>query len=311
VVCWDLRNRRQGSVFHSRDDPFGSIWGVSFTSDGSLMVFSTGQGLRVSPTPAGCPTSESVLRLGTGAFSRVLVPVGDTRLLVSTGQGLSVVDVRLGREVRAYRLEVAHAGSIGDIAVSSDARTFAVTVSNGDILWYEVETGAQVGVVHTSSGHSGAIAFAPRSRQVARATTTSIELWDPQGGLGGRLDGSAQQLRFSADGQLLFGLDNAEVLRIWDVPGRTLLGTLQVLPLVDNKGNQTADGSAHGLRTAMRLGPDGMLWFAAASAQPTGWAFSVPTWERRACAWAGRSLSGDEWLRYVGTTPPEDLSCVR
>jgi WD40 repeat protein len=50
VVCWDLRNHRQGSVVRSPD----GAWSVAFTSDGSLLVVSTATGLSVSPTPAGC-----------------------------------------------------------------------------------------------------------------------------------------------------------------------------------------------------------------------------------------------------------------
>jgi hypothetical protein len=85
------------------------------------------------------------------------------------------------------------------VAVSSDGRTFAVTVSTGDILWYDVDTGARVGVAHSNTGTAGALAFAPGSRRVARTTATSIQLWDPEGRLVGQLDGSAQRLRFSAD----------------------------------------------------------------------------------------------------------------
>jgi hypothetical protein len=42
-------------------------------------------------------------------------------------------------------------------------------------------------------------------------------------------------------------------------------------------------GAEYGLRTGMDSGPDGTLWFAAASARPTGWTFSLPTWIRLAC----------------------------
>jgi WD40 repeat protein len=222
-----------------------------------------------------------------------------------------LVDLRLGREVRTYYGQLGSSALIGDVAVSSDARTFAVTIDTGDILWYEVETGAQVGVAHSNTNSAGAVAFAPGSRRVARTTATSIQLWDPQGSLVGQLDGSAQRLRFSADGQLLFGLDNEEVLRVWDVPSRTVLGTLQALPLVNDRGDPTADGAAYGLRTGMGLGPDGAVWFAAASARPTGWTFSLAAWHRLACTRASRSLRRDEWLRFVGTTPPSDLSCMQ
>jgi WD40 repeat protein len=307
VGCWDLRNHRQGSVVGSPD----GAWSVAFTSDGSMLVVSTASGLGVSPTPAGCPTAEPTLRVDSGRFSQGLLPLGGMRMLAWDPVDLPrLVDLRLRREIRAYSGQRGSSALLGDVAVSSDARTLAVTVDTGDILWYDVETGAQVGVAHTSTDTAGAVAFLPGSRRVARTTATSIQLWDPQGRLVGQLDGSAQRLRFSADGQLLFGLDNEMVLRVWDVPSRTVVGTVRVLPLVNDRGEPTADGAAYGLRTGMGLGADGTLWFAAASARPTGWTFSLPAWHRLACTGASRALRRDEWLRHVGTTPPSDLSCM-
>jgi WD40 repeat protein len=307
VLCWDLRNGRQGSVVHSPD----TAWSAAFTTDGSMLVVSTDEGLAVSPTPAGCPTAEPVLRVGSGAFSRELWPLGGMRMLAWSGAEMPLlIDLHLGREVRSYQAKLGPSDYLGDMAVSSDGQTFAVTLSTGDILWYDVKTGARIGVVHTKTGNSGALTFVPGSRRVARTTATTVQLWDPDGLLVGQFDGSAQRLLFNADGQLLFGLDNDEVLRVWDVPSRSQLGTLQALPLVDHRGNQTAGGAEYGLRTAMGSGPDGTLWFVAASARPTGWPFSLATWNRLACRWAGRSLSPEEWLHYVGTTPPTDLSCT-
>jgi WD40 repeat protein len=306
VVCWDLRAGREGAVLHGA----GPSGPVAFTSDGSMLAVGTIAGLGVSPTPSGCPTAEPVLRV-PGVSSSGLWPLGGARMLTwGPVQLPQLVDLRLGRAVRTYRLRL-DPSTIGDLAVSSDARTFAFTIASGDVLWYDVETGAQVGVAHSGTDSAGALVFAPKSRRVARTTLTSVQVWNPDGRLAGQLGDSAQQLRFSPDGQLLFGLDNQEVLRAWDVPSRTALGTLQALPMADDRGNPTAGGAEHGLRTGMGLGPDGTIWFAAASARPTGWTFSLPAWSRFACAWAGRSLTRDEWLHHVGTTPPKDLSCGR
>jgi WD40 repeat protein len=305
VMCWDLRNDRLGSVVHS---PYAMS--MAFTTDGSMLVVSTDKGLEVSPTPAGCPTAKPVLRVRSGAFSHQLWPLGGMRVLVWDGAAMPrLVDLRLGREIRSYQAKLGSSEYVDDVAVSSDGQTFAVTGGTDDILWYDVKTGARIGVVHTNS--PGALAFVPGSRRVASTTATTVQLWDPRGHLAGQFDGSAQRLLFSADGQLLFGLDDEEVLRVWDTASRSQLGTLQALPLVDARGNQTADGAEQGSRTAMSSGSHGTLWFVAASARPTAWTFSLPTWNRLACTWAGRSLSPEEWLHYVGTAPPADLSCTR
>jgi hypothetical protein len=110
---------------------------------------------------------------------------------------------------------------------------------------------------------------------------------------------------------MLIGLGAGEVARLWDVPSRQRLGSLQVLPLVNDKGEAVAGGSAQGVRTEMVAGPGGTVWVAAASAHPTRWTLSKEAWSRLVCGWAGRSLTPAEWRQYVATTPPADLACER
>ena len=202
VECWDLRNNRLGSVVYS---PYTAS-SVAFTADGSMLVVSTGEGLEVSPTPAGCPTAEPVLRVRGGAFSQQLWPLDGMRMLAWDGATMpQLVDLHLGRVIRSYQAKLGSSEYLGDMAVSSDSQTFAVTVSNGDILWYDVKSGARIGVVHTNTGSPGALAFAPGSQRVARTTATTVQLWDPGGRLVGQFDGSAQRLLSVPTGSYCLG----------------------------------------------------------------------------------------------------------
>jgi WD40 repeat protein len=307
VMCWDLRHARQGAMLQGSD----GVSGVAFTPDGSALAVSTGDGLATWPTPEGCPEGQSANRLPSGAYSQRLWAIDAARMLTwDQVQAPQLVDLVHGRTIRTYGRAPTSSEYLGDLAVSSDARTIATTTSTGDIVWFDVDTGAHIGTAHTGTDNAGALAFLPASRRVARTTATTVQLWDPDGRQVGQFDGTAQQLRFSSDGTLLFGLDNDEVLRVWDVSSGQLLGTMQALPLADEHGNQVAGGAQYGGRTAMALGPDGKLWLAAANAHPTAWTFATPILNRLACQLAGRSLNRDEWRRYVGTQPPTNLSCT-
>ena len=80
------------------------------------------------------------------------MPVGGKRMLAWGGADMPLlVDLRLGREIRSYQARPGSSEYSDSIAVSSDAQTFAVTSSTGDILWYDVKTGARIGVAHTST----------------------------------------------------------------------------------------------------------------------------------------------------------------
>jgi WD40 repeat protein len=211
--------------------------------------------------------------------------------------------------IRRYGPREFPEASLGFVAVSSDHRTLAYTVDDGSIHWFEVATGRQIRVAHPDSGGRARIMFQPGTRTVARPTGTSVELWDDRGHLAGQFDGTAEKVRFSADGRLLFGLSGAETLRVWDARSRTLLGTLPALPLRNERGEETADGASYAFRTAMETGPADTLWVAASHARPVGWILSIDSWLRQGCHWADRSLDAAEWRHYVGTSAPSDLSC--
>jgi hypothetical protein len=80
----------------------------------------------------------------------------------------------------------------------------------------------------------------------------------------------------------------AEASRRWDVPRRQVLGSLQVLPLKNGKGEDVAGRSERGVRTQMFAGPDDTLGSSPPPPIPTRWTLSKEAWARLVCGWAGR-----------------------
>lgn len=313
IVCYDVRRARQ--ITYPNANPFGQ-GKVAFTPDGSTLLSydSTIDGtgyVGVWPTSAGCPSS--VRWIQTGNFSTgQLLPVGADHVVITslTSNRIGLLDLRQGKIVRSYSLP-GRGADLSDAAISSDARSMAVSITTGQIAWFDISSGAVTGINGLGTGRGSTVAFVPGSQVVAQTTPTAVLLWDPRHGQVGSFggSGSAQDLAFSHNGQLLFALDTQDDLHIWDTVQRTAIGSLQALPLINDNGDPLAGGDEYGGRTGMALDALGNLWLAAPSAYPIRWKLSPPIWVKSACAWAGRILTPAEWRQYVGTSPPADLSC--
>ena len=322
IVCYDVRRARQKR--YPNADPY-SQGEVAFTPDGSRLLSYTYAGtvpntydtpmsyVGIWPTSAGCPSSVRWIRTDNYSGDQLL-PIDSNRVVITSigPSRIGLLDLRREKIVRTYSLPGGSA-ELSSAAVSSDARSMAVSLTTGKIVWFDINSGAVIGTNGSESGAGGHITFLPGSQRVAQTTLTAVVLWDPRHGQVGRFEGSgsAQKLAFSHDGQLLFALDNQDNLRIWDTPQRTLIGSLQALPLINDNGNPVAGGDEYGGRTSMALDDNNNLWLAAPSAHPTRWTLSPPIWSEFACTWAGRTLTDREWVQYVATTPPADLSCRR
>jgi WD40 repeat protein len=309
IVCYDVRSARQKR--YPNADPY-SYGEVAFTPDGSALLSYAYAGtsyVGIWPTSTGCPSSVRWIRAGAYSLQQLL-QVDSNRVIITSLASIGLLDLRREKIVRTYSLPGGSA-ELSSAAVSSDAHSMAVSLTTGKIVWFDINSGAVIGTNGSESGAGGYITFLPGSQRVAQTTLTAVVLWDLRHGQVGRFEGSgsAQKLAFSHDGQLLFALDTQDNLRIWNTAQRTLIGSLQALPLIDDNGNPVAGGDEYGGRTSMALDDNNNLWLAAPSAHPTRWTLSPPIWSEFACTWADRTLTGKEWLQYVATTPPADLSC--
>jgi WD40 repeat protein len=319
IVCYDVRRARQRRYRNANPYSHGK---VAFTPDGFTLLSYSYAGtvsntyapmsyVGIWPTPAGCPSSVRWIRADNYSPGD-LVPVDRNRVVITSfyPSRIGLLDLRREKIVRMYSVPDRSAEP-SSTAVSSDGRSLAVSLTTGKIIWFDVNSGAVIGMNGSESGAGGYITFLPGSQDVAQTTLTAVVLWDPRRGQVGRFEGSgsAQKLAFSHDGQLLFALDNQDNLHIWDTAHQTLIGSLQALPLINENGNPVAGGEEYGYRTSMAIDDNNNLWLAAPSAHPTRWTLSPPMWSKFACAWAGRTLTDGEWRQYVATTPPADLAC--
>jgi WD40 repeat protein len=138
----------------------------------------------------------------------------------------------------------------------------------------------------------------------------------------------------SGDGRMVVTSDGESGVQVWDVAARRVVRTLDTGPVsllrLDDRALHLAAVQTNGTisvwrpKTATKLGDlplgdpqtgierglsdqtrvvfgrDGTLLTATTGAGLYAWSMSPATWTRTACATVGRSLTRDEWQRYVG-----------
>lgn len=117
----------------------------------------------------------------------------------------------------------------------------------------------------------------------------------------------ARELEFSPDGRTLAYLDGVGLVRLWDVPGRRRLGE----PIRDAAAGELAwspDGRILGAsfeeaRTIALGGGRGTLTTGVRAPGGAWLTWDVHAWREHVCAIAGRSLTEQEWVRYLPGEP--------
>ena len=193
---------------------------------------------------------------------------------------------------------------------------------------------------------TGWASISPGLTRVAVATDQGAQLTDVQTGARSMLPGGpVTEVVFRGD-QLLVRRPN-RVLELWDPSGTTVAHTLadhgyeRAIDVVegtttlvrlrqdgtvvltdyrtgDDLGSfalpEPASASAVSVWAATSLAVDQRhhsLLTASSGGELRRWDLDERDWLGSACRMAGRDLTPDEWRRYVGTTPPDDLRCGR
>jgi hypothetical protein len=95
------------------------------------------------------------------------------------------------------------------------------------------------------------------------------------------------------------------LLSVSDVGSGTRLGEVELR----EEGNTfSAD---RGVETTLRFAPDGDLWTATAGGRLIRWAMSPEAWTRSVCRTVNRSLTQDDWNRFVGGPGRPTFLCGR
>ncbi|MEC8896101.1 MAG: WD40 repeat domain-containing protein [Planctomycetota bacterium] len=161
----------------------------------------------------------------------------DGRHLAAAGDDRSVRIWQLSGRRQVARIQ--GAAAIGDLAYL-DAGTLALAGADGAIVLWKVSDAANPKMLHTLSGHVGAVHsldWSARAGLLASAGEDgSVRTWNPVSGkevrrLAGH-QGAALSVSFSLDGKLLASGGADKVLRAWDVrDGRDRGGFMNRLPV--------------------------------------------------------------------------------
>jgi WD40 repeat protein len=231
-----------------------------------------------------------------------LSPDGKVLAVVDWSPRIRLFDLVNGKEMHADGL--GHRAPVGVVAVSPDGRLIASGANDATLILWERATGK---LLHSLKGHQAhltGLAFTPDSKSLVAADNNGlILLWDVARATSTRLDGPATQgkitvvfhgvkeLELSRDGKLLAAEDGVGSVKVWDLPARKVLWSLDrpSIPIEGlafspdgkvlvqgNKAYSTTDGkllgkfweSEHPSRLANVFSPDGKVLASAASSWP-------------------------------------------
>ncbi|WP_185949395.1 WD40 repeat domain-containing serine/threonine protein kinase [Microbispora sp. KK1-11] len=293
---WDVsRLRPAGSL------PGTAGWGDAvFDRTGRTMVISTESRNRVRAWDVAGrkPLWSYQTRLGLVVHGRAFSP--DGRIFAATlgqvdggtesyGSRLLEWDARTGHVI----VDVPIDKPADDIAFAADGRT----IVRGDGRILDAATGRQRG---TAFSPAASFAVSPAGDLIAVGGRTGrIFLWDTRGPspVPPTLHGTMEPfdtLDFSPRGDLLTSVSGTGTVQLWDVRAGRRLG--EAVPLLSGLG-LIAAFSADGTRLYV-ADQDGNLF-----ELPVGGELVA----RQVCARAGRTLTAEEWARYLPGTPYRDV----
>jgi WD40 repeat protein len=226
------------------------------------------------------------------------IPVGVDPLLgasISADGKLLATAGRTG--VKLWNLGTgAPAGSIGggapagDVAFSPTGRTLAFIPEDRGVSSEVWDVDNRSLIAEFPAGQGYAIAFSPDGRTLATGGFDAfVRLWDARTGrLVRALEqgaSGARTLEFSPDGRILAVSGWEPVGSLWDVATGVQIGPRLTA------GNR---------RAAIDLSPDGRrLLMTLGNGQGAVWDVDPDSWKRRACKLANRTLTRQEWAKFL------------
>jgi WD40 repeat protein len=198
---------------------------------------------------------------------------------------------------------------IAGVAFSPSEKYFAAAKSAGTVEIYMVSenNGSAKSFVLASSvsipnGRPYFLAFSPDSKLLAvSGANLGVVLVDPQTAVirEPRGDPGATILRiaFNRDGGLLAGATERNTVRLWDA--RLNLQFVAEISLGEPSFSDL---------TGLAFSPDGR-WLVSGSNSDATVAFDLnpESWVKEACAIAGRSVTAEDWSKYVGSSAPKSI----
>jgi WD40 repeat protein len=269
---------------------------------------------------------------------------GEVKSLAFSPDGATLAAVALNGETtvwdissRSLRYESFFAGRDAYVAFSPDGKTLATSGSGGGVTFWDIRTGDRSGTIGGFSGSvdvafsadGGVVAFAESGSGYPRAQVWDIAKGSRLAEVSGGDEGDAVAVALTPDGRIVAVGGYGRAVRLWDVHTGKLLHALdaggadalefsrdgRVLAVSGDgaslwdvaTGIQIGPTLSAGSRSAMLdLSPDGRrLLVTSADGRGAVWDIDPQSWARRACALAHRTLTRDEWARFLPGRPYE------
>jgi WD40 repeat protein/tRNA A-37 threonylcarbamoyl transferase component Bud32 len=333
AIAWDLTEGRRlrrpfGFTSDRASDAMSDEHPGRFSPDGRLIAVGLAdRGIALLDAGTLTPSGSELRRTGGEVKALAFSPDGATLAAVD-GRGTTTVwDV----SSRSLRYEPFFAGLNARVAFSPDGKTLATSGDGGGVTSWDVRTGERSGKIGGFST-SRDVAFSANGERVAFAEDASgfsrAQVWDVAkhsrlAEVSGGEEGDALAVALSPDGRMVAFGGYGRAVRISDVRTGKLLRALDAgnaVGLEFTRDGRTlavfgrgaslwdvATGiqvgptlSAENRSTVMDLSSDGRrLLMTSADGHGAVWDVDPKSWARRACALARRTLTREEWDRFL------------
>ena len=182
------------------------------------------------------------------------------------------------------------------IAYSPDGTHLATGLGDGRVLVLDARTARVERTLHASDRSITSLAFAPDGTLATGSFWGIVQRWNPATGarLGHPLLAAAApiaSIAFSPDGATMSSTGGSDgVAKLWSTRDEQQLG----VNLPGSTGQWGTASFTHDGRALIAIYDDG---------RGAIWPTTLSAWEHHACSIAARTLSRDEWARYVPDRP--------
>jgi WD40 repeat protein len=290
-VIYDLRHGRVRAI-HPKSD---TIDYTAWSPDGTMIAMALTDGrVRLLDPTTGRTTG---ILAGHDGSATITAFSPDGSLLASgTADGTVLVWNVATRRIDGAPFKAT--GGVYGTAFSPDGKDLAIADVQGSVTIYDLKMRR---AIHTYDAHDYLIrvAFSPDGNTLALAGDGGTRLVDVKTELplGEPLAGHTAPVTFvsfSGDGRTLATASLDGTIILYDVASHQPIG------------NPLDAGYSGGVSTSS-LTPDGReLATSYGDGHVVIWDVDPASWQRRACALAGRNLTRDEWRQYLGSRPYEE-----
>jgi len=304
VSIWDPEGGRRRIA--TSNGAFVNFGAVALSKGGRYLASYGTEGIQIwnlaePNSPATVPSTSG----GYGSELEALEPDGAESLLAIWSNGrIDRVSLDAAERHRLARPPT-DATFMNDVAVAP-RRGLAIEVLDSRMYEIDLTTGRTRRGPKLGLQSVSAVALSrDGGLLVATDGDESAVVWDMRQGRALRrmAVGRVISVALDPEARLMAALTAEGLMSVWDVGTGTKLGEVQLPALGETLSTD------HGFETTLRFASNGDLWTATAGGGLIRWPMSSDAWTRSICRTVNRSLTDDEWDRYIGTTGSPEFSC--